>query len=177
MVNTFFVAIVSQTDPPVGIIPVPLPERGAPEGAMALAATPTPRRKRLDNIEVNYLINKYLGLHPRASIREVVQGVGLSVGKVAQTDAWRQEMGKRKAAREPSKKPHRQLTDKMLACIGRDDDIAGRLDAQDAVWQRLLDKAHPNDRAKLHAMTKDERKRLIEATGAQMLDERAEQDE
>jgi hypothetical protein len=169
MTSTFFVAIVSQTNQPVSIGTVLPTVPGT-----TLTPAPRPRRKRLDNYELNLAIKKYLDQKPKATNDEIAKAVGVSAGKVNGMEAWRLEMAKRKAAREPSKKPHRQLTDKMLACIGREDDIAARIDAEVAVFQRLIEQASQDERANLHAMTRDERKRLIEATAAQMTEQLAE---
>jgi hypothetical protein len=159
------------------------PAADSARDAVVSASTTAKRRRRgemPDDYEVNLFIKRFLDQHPQATIREVAKAVDLSVGKVQQTDAWRREMGRRKAEKEPAKKTPRPLTQKMLAAIGQEDNIAdidARLDAVEAVWQRLLEQASPSERAKLHAMNHQERRKLIELARDQFADQLADSDD
>jgi hypothetical protein len=112
--------------------------------------------------EANIRIKKYLDTHPKATIRDVAKAVGLSTGKVAGLDAWRREMAERDAAKPPPRKAERRLTDRMLASTGRHDDPAAKVMQDDAIWQWLLDRAKPTERAELHRRKAEERAKLIE---------------
>jgi hypothetical protein len=159
------------------------PAEQLPAPAVTASTGQAPQRRRRgempDDYEVNILVKRHLDQHPRDGIRQVAEAVGLSVGKVQQTDAWRREMGRRKAEKEPAKKTPRPLTQKMLAGIGQEDNIAdidARLDAEEAVWQRLLEQASPSERARLHAMNRQERRELIELARDQFADQLADSD-
>ena len=145
------------------------PEPRQPDNAEVTPATTIKRRKRTeypDEYEVNVRINQYLAQHPSDSIRRVAEAVELSVGKVQQTDAWRREMARRRTTKKPAKKEARPLTRRMLASIGKEDninDIDGRIDAEDAIWRRIMEEADDEKRIELHLMNADQRRRLIEA--------------
>ena len=147
-------------------------------------ASPDPtskRRKRVkapDDYEVNILIKRYLDQHPKATIRDVAGEMDLSTGKVSEMDAWRREMARRKAAKRPAKKDSRPLTGEMLACIRKEDsmdDVDARIDAEEAVWRRLIEQADEQKRAELFAMTKQQKKALIETAVKQYADRLTEE--
>jgi hypothetical protein len=152
------------------------PRTDLAQDAVATPATTGKRRKRTevpDDYEANIRIKQFLEQHPGAPIREVVEAVGLSAGKVSVMDAWRREMGRREAAKKPAKKADRPLTKEMLACIGKEDntdDVDARIDAEEAVWRETVEAADPQERARLHAMPEHERKELIEAVANQQAD-------
>jgi hypothetical protein len=112
--------------------------------------------------EANVLVRKFLEKNPSATAREVAKGVGIALGRIPEMPAWRAEHGKRKASRKPRPKRIRSLTKKMLNAIGKEDDSATKLEAEDIAWQELLEKAKPQERANLHAMNKVEKARLIQ---------------
>ncbi len=120
------------------------------------------RKMPIPDDEANVLIRKFLDEHPPATARDVAKGVGIALGRVSEMPAWRAEHAKRKASRKPRPKRTRSLTKKMLKAIGREDDPATNLEAEDVAWQELLEKAKPQERANLHAMSKDEKARLIQ---------------
>jgi hypothetical protein len=139
----------------------PTPKQAKP--APAPTAKKHPKRDEIpDDDEANLLIKKYLKNHPRPTIREVAEEIKLSTGKVSQLDAWKRHMAERKAAKPPPKKSERSLTDKMLAAKGKTDDPAAKIMQDEAIWQWLLEKAKPNEKAELHMKTPEEKAKLIE---------------
>lgn len=149
----------------------------------AIPATTVKQQKRAerpDDYETNIRINQYLDQHPGAPIRDVAKAVDLSTGKVSKLDAWQREMDRRKVAKKPAKKDNRHLTRRMLACIGKKDnmdDVDARIDADDAAWRRIMEQADEKERAKLNAMTIEERRRLIEAAREHYADRLTEEDQ
>ncbi|MFN6205795.1 MAG: hypothetical protein ACK49R_05065, partial [Planctomycetota bacterium] len=100
-----------------------------------------------DEYEANLLVKKFLDGHSKAT------------GRISGLDAWRREMAQRKATKPPPKKSERQLTGEMLAVRGTgddNDDPANRVMEDDAIWNWLLDKAKPQERADLHMKTPKE---------------------
>jgi hypothetical protein len=153
----------------------PTPKKVKP---VSTATKKHPKRDEIpDDYEANIRIKKYLDSHPKATIREVAEEVGLSTGKIAQLDAWKREMAGRKAAMPPPKKYERPLTDKMLAARGQKDDPAAKIMQDEAIWQWLLEKAKPKEKADLHMKTDKEKATLIELAREQYEAEQAEPDE
>jgi len=153
-----------------------------PLSAVSPPATANPqqsdqKRKPLPEDEANLLVRKYLEEHPQATIREVARDVDIATGRVSKLPAWRAEFGRRKANKEVAKKSTRPLTNKMLQSIGKGDDPAARLEAEETVWQRLLEEAAPNERANLHAMPREQRAKLVEAVREQYADRLPDEDE
>src|SRR5262249_26767181 len=132
-------------------------------------AQPGKRLKRNaipDEYEINIRIKKYLDQHPGAPIRDVAEAVDLSTGKVCGMDAWRREMARRNAAKKPAKKDALPLTREMLACIGKEDcmdDVDARIDAEERVWQRLVEEADEQRLDELFTLSKEQKKAVIEA--------------
>jgi hypothetical protein len=122
-----------------------------------------PPRRPLPDDEAEVEVRTFLEKHPHANARQVAEGVGIALGRVSGLAAWRSALGKRKANKRPGTKKPRPLTQKMVQAIGREDDPAARMEAEEAAWLHLIDQAKPPERAKLHAMPKEERARLIQA--------------
>lgn len=134
-----------------------------------------PRREDIpDDDEANLLIKKFVQSHPKATIREVAAEVGLSVGKIAQLEAWKRVMAERKAAKPAPKKSERQLSDKQLAAIGQSADPAEKVMQDEAIWQWLIENAGPKEKAELHIKTPTERAKLIDLVREQYEDEHSE---
>jgi hypothetical protein len=134
--------------------------------------------KPIPTDEANILVRKYLDGHPGALVKKVAEALGISTGRVAQSPAWQAEMGRRRANKyKPSEKPARPLSKKMLKSIGRDDDPAARLEAEEAVFRKLLEQAGPDERARLLAMKGAEKQRLIETASSQFADDLADAEE
>jgi hypothetical protein len=134
--------------------------------------------KPIPTDEANILVRKYVEGHPGAPVKKVAEALGISTGRVAQSPAWQAEMGRRRANKyKPSEKPARPLTKKMLESIGRDDDPAARLEAEEAVFRNLVEKAGPDERARLMAMKEPEKRKLIEAASSQFADDLADSEE
>jgi hypothetical protein len=152
------------------------PKPSQPEEASPTTTVKRRKRDELpDDYEANILINRHLTQHPRAAIRDVAQAVGLSIGKVQQTNAWRHEMSRRNAAKPPPKVKERPLTKKMQASIpdrkvDNIEDIDARIDRRDALWRQTIEEASPGERGRLNAMTRDEREALIDTKEQQDAD-------
>jgi hypothetical protein len=127
--------------------------------------------------EANIAVRNFLKQHPDATAREVAKGVGIALGRVSGLQAWRAEVGRRKANNIPAPKPERRLTRKKLAAIGKKDDPSARLVAEEAAWQRLLEDAKPDERARLFALSKDDKAKLIQIALEQFAEELAEIDD
>lgn len=84
----------------------------APAKATA-AAKPSKRSDAIPDDEANILIRKFLEQHPKATARDVAEGVGIALGRVSKMAAWRAEIGRRKAVKSPPKKTAIPLTKKM----------------------------------------------------------------
>lgn len=122
-----------------------------------------PKRNDIpDDYTANILIKKYLESHPKATIREVSKAVGVSIGRIAKLDAWRREMAEREVAKPLPKKSERQLTDKMLAVMGKKDDPAAKVMLDEAIFRWLLENANQEERATLHMKNAEEKAKLIE---------------
>lgn len=132
--------------------PVPHPRDQATKG-----------RQPIPDDEANLLVRKYLEKHPQAGAREVAEAVGIALGRVSKLSAWRAEQGRRKANKELPKKGTRPLTKKMLNAIGKEDDPSAKMEAEEAVWRKILEEASPEGRAELHAMSAEKRREMIEA--------------
>ncbi|QJW92559.1 hypothetical protein [Frigoriglobus tundricola] len=153
----------------------PTPNKADP--APAPTTKKHPKRDEVpDDYEANIRIKKYLDIHPKATIRDVAEEVGLSIGKIAQLDAWRRVMAERKAAKPAPNRSERPLTDKMLAATGKEDDPSEKVIEDEAIFRWLLEKAQPKERAELHMKTPSERATLIDMVREQYQEERAESD-
>lgn len=138
------------------------------------------RAETPDDVEANFLVEKYLSTHPNAGIREVSKGTSISQGRVCRLPAWRDVQKKRAAAKPPAKRSERPLTDKMLAARGKDDDPAANLISQEedeAIWRWVLENAEPLWRAELYRKNAEERALLIEAARELYKREHPEHDE
>jgi len=137
-----------------------------PKQAATLAAKPRATAKKRSEIpdddELNLLIKRHLKQNPRASIRDVSDAIGISIGKVNKLETWRLEMARRKSERTPASREHRQLNDKILASVGKDDDPAKKVLEDEAIWQWLLEQASPKERAELHMKSDAEKVEIIE---------------
>jgi hypothetical protein len=153
----------------------PTPKKVKP---VSTATKKHPKRDEIpDDYEANIRIKKFLDTHPRATIREVAEEVKLSIGKVQSLDAWKRAMAERKATKPTTKRTERQLTDKMLKARGEKDDPAAKVMQDEAIWQWLLEKAKPKEKAELHMKTPEKRAELIEMAREQYEAEHAEPDE
>lgn len=134
--------------------------------------------KPIPRDEANILVRKYLEGHSGATVKEVAKAVGISTGSVSESAAWQAEMGRRKAANyQPPQKPTRPLTKKMLEAIGRDDDPDAKLEVEEAVFRKLVEKASPDERARLMALKGEAKQKLIEAASSQFADDLADAEE
>lgn len=138
-------------------------------------AEPSKRRSETpDADEANLLVLQHLKQHPKATIKDVSQATGISVGRIHGLEAWQRAMAQRKAAKPTTKKSERPLTQKMLASKGQKDDPAEQVMRDEAVWQWLLEKAKPKEKAELHMKAAAERAKLIELARQQYEDDHAD---
>lgn len=138
-----------------------LPEQAATHAAKP-RATAKKRSEIPDDDELNLLIKRHLKQNPGASIRDVSAAIDISVGKINKLEAWRLEMARRKSEKMPASKEHRQMTDKILASVGKEDDPAKKVMEDEAIWQWVLEQAPPKQRADLHMKSETERAEVIE---------------
>jgi hypothetical protein len=135
------------------------------------------RKRIIPDDEANIKVGDYLKEHPAATAREIREKVGIALGRVSKMPAWRAEQGRRKAAKGPKKRETRRLTKKMAKVIERGDDPAMIAEAKEITWQTLIEKAKPEERAKLHAMSSEERESLIDTATGSLADEATESEE
>ena len=127
-------------------------------------AKPGKRSDAIPDDEANILIRKFLEQNPKASSREVAEGVGIALGRVSKMPSWRAEIGRRKAAKSPPKKTPIPLTKKMTETIKRGDDPAKVAELREQVWNKIVSAAEGkrSELERLHAMTTAEKDRLID---------------
>jgi hypothetical protein len=124
--------------------------------------------------EANLLVRQHLKAHPNASVRAIHRATGVSVGAVAQSAAWQAHQAAKKigpgtsGGRSPRE---RQLTRKILAVAGKEEDPSRLPQAEEAAWQYLLETATPDERARLHALTPAERAERIRLVIEQFADQ------
>jgi hypothetical protein len=128
--------------------------------------------------EANGIVRNYIARRERAGQKCTARGVaddcGIALGRVSALLAWQAYQARRKSG-QPSRKPKeaRQVTEKMLACIGEDDDPSARMSAEEAAWRTLLERASTEERARLNAMNAAEKAEAIQL----VIDQFADQDE
>jgi hypothetical protein len=76
-------------------------------------------------------------------------------------------MAERKAAKAPPKKSERQLTDKIVAAKGKEDDPAAKVMQAEAIWEWLLENAKHEQKVELHMLRAEQRAELIELSREQ----------
>jgi hypothetical protein len=133
------------------------------------------KREPISDDEAKALVKQFLKKNPTATVREVAAAVGIAVGRIPDMKEWREAYARRKAAKPVKPKKARELTKQMEQTIGKEADPATRIMVDDAIWQRLIEQADQQGRAKLHAMTATERADLIRLT-REDLEEQGEQD-
>jgi hypothetical protein len=136
------------------------------------AGQPGPK-KSIPGAEANILVRAHLNKNPNATVKEVHEATGVSMGGIAQSAAWKANQARKKGGElTPGRKGKTiQLTDKMLQARGQDADPAARITAEEVAWQNLLEKATPEERARLHAMKPAERAKLIHTYLEQLTDQ------
>jgi hypothetical protein len=131
------------------------------------------RKKPIPRDEANILIRDYLKQHPNATVKGINKATGVSTGAISQSPAW-QALQATKKSGEPTPSPGGKtirLTNKMLEAVGKKADPSARITAEEAAWQYLLEKATPEERARLHAMKPGERAENIRLVIEQLTDE------
>jgi hypothetical protein len=119
------------------------------------------KREPISPEDAEVLVEMYLKKHPAATAREVAKDVGIALGRLPEIRAWRKVTAKRKASRPVKPKKAREFTKRMEETIGKEANPGARIEVDDAIWQQLLEEADQTGRAKLHEMTKAERKEMI----------------
>jgi hypothetical protein len=151
----------------------PEPEAAEAEGQGGRRTGPIP------SDEANEIVRAYIkekeSRGENITAREVSSNCKIALGRVPKMPAWRAYQARKSKSQKPGKsKEHRQLTDDMLAAIGKEDDpSAGRADAEEAAWHYLLDSAKtPAERARLHSMKPAEKAQAIDL----VIEQRADKD-
>lgn len=105
------------------------------QGSADAGKVKRPKRSETpDKYEADLRVKKFLDSNPKATVQQVVAATGISSGRVSKLESWRRLMAQRKAHRHPPKKSERQLSDKMLAVRGIDDDPAEKVMEDEAIW-------------------------------------------
>lgn len=136
-------------------------------------AAPVPKE------EAEIIVRNYIKKREKAGERITARGVardcGIALGRVSELATWQAYQARKKGRLRPQNpKDIKQLTDNMLAAIGKKDTPdAGLVEAEEAAWRYLLDNAKSSDeRARLHAMTNAEKAEAIQL----VIDQFADQD-
>jgi hypothetical protein len=136
------------------------------------------RRRAIPKEEADILVRDYLKGHPAATVREIHLATGVSTGAIVKTPAWQVSRASKSPDDDaPAREPRtRQLTPKMLASVGKEEDPSSRLEADERAWRYLLESAKPGERARLNALKPAERAQLIRAARAQLEDRTQRED-
>jgi len=135
-----------------------------PASAVAGTAKRPKRSETPDKYEADLRVKRFTDNHPNATVKEVVAETGISAGRISKLESWRRLMAQRKADRLPLKKSERQLTDKMLAVRGTDDDPVEKVMEDEAIWLWLLDITPVKKKADLWLLDDVGKANLIEAS-------------
>lgn len=110
--------------------------------------------------EAEILVANYLRENRKATIREIATATGISTGRISNDiAAWKAEMARRKASKTPAKgKAPRQL---IFDPIGSNDDPSRYADPNDVIWQIIIDKADPQHKAELFAVSPEKKAEII----------------
>jgi hypothetical protein len=132
------------------------------------------RAKPIPDDEANILVRDYLNKNENAKAREVSRDCGIALGRVSGLPAWQAHQARKNQSPQPGKsKQPQQLTTKMLAAIGKENDPGARLaNAEETAWRYLVEAAKtPAERARLNEMTPEEKAEAIRLVIDQFGDE------
>jgi hypothetical protein len=123
-----------------------------------------PRRRRVPRAEANVSVRDHLERHPDATVAEIREATGVSTGAISQCPAWRANMESKRSFSDKASKARREvpLTPEMVASMPVNNDPSDIAALRDAAWQELIDRAEPEERARLHEMKTHDRDELIE---------------
>jgi hypothetical protein len=123
--------------------------------------------------EANIIVRNYLKANPDATARDVAANCGIALGRVPDMPAWKARLAqKQKMPAGTQPKASKQLTEKMLESIGQKNDPAAPMEAKEAAWRYLMEKAQtPEERARLNAMSKEEMAEAIRLVLGQVEDQ------
>jgi hypothetical protein len=138
------------------------------------------RCKRTETVpddEANIAARNYITQREKAgekcTSRDVAKHCGIAHGRVSGLPAWQAYQARKKSG-APSRKPKKaqQLTNEMLANIGKDDDPSAKLaSAEENAWRYLLETVTSEERARLNAMTPAEKAETIQLVIDQIADQ------
>jgi hypothetical protein len=146
----------------------------APAGNVACAR----RAKPVPDDEAEILVREFIAAEEKAvrkvTVRRISERCGIAVGRISKMAPWRAYMTRRKKGTPTLPRQARQLTDAIIAAIGKDDDPGAKLmSKEEAAWEWLEAKAKDTtERAKLASMTREERAEAIKAVIEQLADEK-----
>ena len=135
------------------------------------------RSETPDKYEADLRVKKFIDSNPNATVKEVVAATGISAGRIPGLGSGRRLMAQRKADRQPSKKLERQLTDKMLAVRGTDDDPVEKVIEDEAIWSWLLEITPVKKKADLWLLDEVGSANLIEGSRKKYRDAHPQPDE
>lgn len=125
------------------------------------------RARPVPTDEANEVARKFIAEKEKAgencTARDVSVHCKIGLGRVTGSPAWKAYQKRKKSAHQNGKPKERQLSDKMLANIGKVDDPSEKLvNAEEKAWRYLLEKAStPDERARLNSMKPAEKAEII----------------
>jgi hypothetical protein len=131
------------------------------------------KKKPIPKGEANVLIRRFLKKVPGATIKKIQEATNVSTGAISQSPAWQAHQAAKIIRKSQANRQPRSiaLTDQMLKALGQHDDPSAPMTAEEAVWRTLLEKALPEERARLHNMNSKERAEHIQALLNQVADQ------
>jgi hypothetical protein len=136
------------------------------------------KKERIPKEEANIRVREHLRKNPKATTHEIREATGVSVGAISQSTAWKAHRAKGANRKDQHGRQAKAvpLTRKMLETLGQSADPSNSIAAEEAAWQALLEKATPEERARLRKMNDKERAKciqiLLEQTADQIEDEK-----
>jgi hypothetical protein len=119
-------------------------------------------RRPIPREEANIVVRKHSLANPNATARDFSK-LGIALGTLSKLPAYiaHQVRKKRKKTADPRRPQELQLTDRMLASIGRKYEIRLDMHTEEAAWEYLRDQARPEERRVLEKKSTAEKAELI----------------
>jgi hypothetical protein len=152
-------------------------EASKPKVAVVSLAKTEKRPKPGNDHEANSRLKQYLERTRWPNIRDAAKEVGLSTGKVSGLAEWREHIARQKAAKPQPKIKTIQMRRQILLGRGQQDKAIRKVMKADAIWNWLVNKAQPDQRAELYMATPNEKDKLIELAEEQFDEEHTEPDD
>jgi hypothetical protein len=114
----------------------------SPGAAATVKALPSSTGTRATATEANIAARKFLRTNPGATVRQLADGIGCSLGLAAELPAWRAVNEQRRKGRLPKSRTPVQLTTPMLAVVPREDTSIDELIEDQAADRRADRRRH-----------------------------------